>query len=98
MHDHVDIHPGERVLDVACGSGLALELAAIRAAVVAGIDASTRLIAIARERVTGGDMRVGDIGNLPWEDASFDVVTSFRGIWASTFSALIEAHRVLRAL
>jgi SAM-dependent methyltransferase len=32
---------------------------------------------------------------LPWHDASFDVVTSFRGIWATTEAAVGELHRVL---
>lgn len=96
MHHHLDIRAGERVLDVACGSGLALELAAIRGAELAGIDGSARLIDIARERVPAADVRVGDMNALPWADAHFDVVTSFRGIWATTIPALIEAGRVLR--
>ena len=33
--------------------------------------------------------------DLPWADASFDVVTSFRGIWGTTPGAVPEAHRVL---
>ena len=33
---------------------------------------------------------------LPWGPASFDVVTSFRGIWATTPGAVAEIHRVLR--
>ncbi len=32
---------------------------------------------------------------LPWDDASFDVVTSFRGIWGTTPDAVAEVHRVL---
>lgn len=32
---------------------------------------------------------------LPWPDASFDVATSFRGIWATTPAAVGELHRVL---
>jgi len=81
---------------VACGSGLALELASARGATVSGIDASTRLVDIARDRVGDADVRVGDMAALPWADDSFDVVTSFRGLWATTREALGEAHRVLR--
>jgi SAM-dependent methyltransferase len=33
---------------------------------------------------------------LPWDPASFDVVTSFRGIWGTTPHAVAEIHRVLR--
>jgi SAM-dependent methyltransferase len=95
MHHRLGISDGDRVLDLACGSGLALELAALRGASVAGIDASERLIAVAQDRVPDGDVRVGDMHALPWEDHSFDVVTSFRGIWGTTPDALAEARRVL---
>ena len=96
MHHHLGVDGGDRVLDVACGSGLALELAAARGADVSGIDASARLVAIARDRLPGADVRVGDMAALPWDDGSFDVVTSFRGLWATTPEALAEARRVLR--
>lgn len=89
------IGEGIRLLDVACGSGLALELAAIFGASGSGIDASARLIAVARERNPEADVRVGDMQALPWADESFDVVTSFRGIWGTTPAAVEEAHRVL---
>ena len=95
VHQALGVGPGDRLLDVACGSGLALELARIRGAVVSGIDASTRLVAVAEDRNPGSDIRVGDMGDLPWEDASFDVVTSFRGIWGTTPAAVREVHRVL---
>ncbi|MDQ6934031.1 MAG: methyltransferase domain-containing protein [Actinomycetota bacterium] len=95
LQHHLGIDAGHRVLDLACGSGLALELASLRGASVAGIDASARLIAIARDRLPDGDVRVGDMHALPWEDDSFDVVTSFRGIWGTTPQALAEARRVL---
>ena len=95
MHHRLGITDGDRLLDLACGSGLALELAALRGASVAGIDASDRLIAVAKDRLPGGDLRVGDMHALPWEDHSFEVVTSFRGIWGTTPAALAEARRVL---
>lgn len=96
LHQHLDIGAGDDVLDMACGSGLALELARARGATGAGIDASQRLVAVARDRNPGSDVRVGDMNNLPWADDSFDVVTSFRGIWGTTPEAVKEAGRVLR--
>jgi SAM-dependent methyltransferase/alkylhydroperoxidase family enzyme len=96
MHHHLGVGDGDRLLDIACGSGLAMELATVRGATVAGIDASPRLIAVARDRVPVADVRVGDMAALPWDDDSFDVVTSFRGLWATTREALAEARRVLR--
>lgn len=95
IHHRLGIDDGDRVLDMACGSGLALELAGVRGATCAGIDASPRLVAVARDRSPEADIRVGDMGSLPWDDASFDVVTSFRGIWGTTPGAVDEAFRVL---
>jgi SAM-dependent methyltransferase len=96
LHHRLGVDAGDRLLDVACGSGLALELAGLRGASCAGIDASARLVAVARDRNPGGDIRVGDMRALPWEAASFDVVTSFRGIWGTTPDVLAELRRVLR--
>lgn len=95
VHHRLAITDGARLLDVACGSGLALELAGICGAIGSGIDASVRLVTVARERCPGADIRVGDMEALPWDDESFDIVTSFRGIWGTTPAAVEEAHRVL---
>lgn len=92
----VDIHPEERMLDVACGPGLAIRLARARGAQVSGLDASPRLAAVAQARTPDADIRVGDMFHLPWPDAAFDVVTSFRGIWGGCEAALAEATRVCR--
>jgi uncharacterized peroxidase-related enzyme len=95
LHHHLGVGPGDRLLDVACGAGLAVELAAALGATCAGIDASPRLIEVARDRNPEADLRVGDMHALPWEDARFDVVTSFRGIWGTTPDAVAEVARVL---
>jgi SAM-dependent methyltransferase len=95
IHQRLGIGDGDHVLDMACGSGLAIELAAIRGADCAGIDASPRLVAVACDRSPDADIRVGDMGALPWDDESFTVVTSFRGIWGTTPGAVDEAFRVL---
>ncbi len=96
MHEQLGLGAGDRLLDVACGSGLALELARARGADGAGLDASPRLVAVARDRCPGADLRVGDMHALPWPDGSFDVVTSFRGIWGTTPDVVAEVRRVLR--
>jgi SAM-dependent methyltransferase len=95
LHHRLDVGDGDRLLDVACGAGLALELAGLRGATCAGIDASSRLVAVALDRSPDADIRVGDMHALPWADASFDVATSFRGIWGTTPDAVQEIHRVL---
>jgi SAM-dependent methyltransferase len=96
LHHLLHLDDGDRLLDVACGAGLAIELARLRGALCAGIDASPRLVAVARFRNPDCDIRVGDMHDLPWEDRSFDVVSSFRGIWGTTPDALAEVRRVLR--
>ena len=95
VHQRLAVSEGDRLLDIACGSGLAVELARARGAECAGIDASSRLVAVARDRNAGADIRVGDMHALPWADASFDVATSFRGIWGTTPAAVDELYRVL---
>jgi SAM-dependent methyltransferase len=95
LHHRLGVGDDDRLLDVACGSGLALELAHLRGALCSGIDASARLVAVAQDRNPSADIRVGDMHALPWEDASFDVVTSFRGIWGTTAAAVAEIRRVL---
>ncbi|HEY3907279.1 MAG TPA: class I SAM-dependent methyltransferase [Streptosporangiaceae bacterium] len=96
MHHRLGVDSGDRLLDVACGSGLAIELARLRGAACAGIDASARLVAVARDRNPDSDIRAGDMQAMPWGPESFDVVTSFRGIWGTTAGAVAEVHRVLR--
>jgi SAM-dependent methyltransferase len=96
VHHRLGVDAGDRLLDIACGSGLAIELARLRGASCSGIDASPRLVAVASDRNPDCDIRVGDMHALPWDPASFDVVTSFRGIWGTTPEAVGEIFRVLR--
>ena len=86
---------GIRYLDIACGGGLAVRLACERGATATGLDASPRLTAAAA-RSPGAVIKIGDMFHLPFANASFDVATSFRGIWGNRLSALREARRVVR--
>ncbi|MCB0908521.1 MAG: methyltransferase domain-containing protein [Nocardioidaceae bacterium] len=95
VHHALGVDTGARLLDIACGAGLALELAAARGAECSGIDASARLIEVARQRNPDAELVVGDMHALPWAEARFDLVTSFRGIWGTTPDALAEIRRVL---
>ena len=81
--DLAELEPGESVLDVGCGTG-ALTLAA-KARVgqtgkVYGIDAAPEMIEIARQKAEKRALRVSfhlsAIEDLPFPDASFDVVLS----------------------
>ena len=96
MLDAAGVGPGTRVLDVGCGSGLTLVLAAQRGATPSGLDISPGLLGIARERLPAADLREGDMESLPHRDAAFDAVV---GVNAFQFAgdprrALREAARV----
>jgi ubiquinone/menaquinone biosynthesis C-methylase UbiE len=79
-----DPRPGDRVLDVACGSGTAALVAARRYCQVTGIDYVPALIERARARSAASgleaEFRVADAQDLPFEDDSFDVVLSVYGV------------------
>lgn len=96
--DRVALGDGQRVLDVGCGAGRFCRMAADRGADVAGLDATPAFVAIARERVRGADIRVGDMESLPWEEDAFDVTTGFNSFFiaADMTAALREAGRVTK--
>lgn len=96
--ERVPVGQDTRLLDVGCGAGRFARMAADRGAEVAGLDATAAFVEIAGERVLGGDFRTGDMEALPWEDASFDVVTGFNSFFIADDmpAALREARRVLR--
>jgi ubiquinone/menaquinone biosynthesis C-methylase UbiE len=94
--------PGERVLDVACGTGNAALLAAAAGAEVTGLDAAARLIEVARARSVAAGLDAtfvaGDAMELPFADDAFDAVLSVFGIIfvPDAERALGEVFRVLR--
>jgi ubiquinone/menaquinone biosynthesis C-methylase UbiE len=98
-----DVGAGERVLDVACGSGNTALAAARRFADVTGVDYVPALITRARDRfaIEGleGVFLEGDAENLPVEDESFDVVlTTFGSMFAPDQErAAAELLRVCRS-
>jgi SAM-dependent methyltransferase len=84
------------LLDVGCGAGGAARLAAQRGASVTGIDASTALLEVARDRTPAADFFEGSMFDLPFAADAFDVVVSFNGIFAGCDAALAEVRRVIR--
>jgi cyclopropane fatty-acyl-phospholipid synthase-like methyltransferase len=66
MHHRLGVNAGDRLLDVACGAGLTIELVTLRGAECAGIDASHRLVALARDRMPDADIQVGEMANCGW--------------------------------
>jgi SAM-dependent methyltransferase len=80
----VDLHPNQRVLDVATGGGNAALAAARRYADVVGIDYVPELLRRGATRAAAEglevEFRVGDAEGLPYPDATFDVVLSSVGV------------------
>jgi ubiquinone/menaquinone biosynthesis C-methylase UbiE len=97
------LRPGERILDVACGTGVVTRLAAARvgdAGAVAGLDVNPGMLAVARS-ATPGDAAVDwyetSAEAMPLPDASFDVVLCQMGLQfiPNKAQALKEIRRVL---
>jgi ubiquinone/menaquinone biosynthesis C-methylase UbiE len=81
--DRLDVAPGTRVLDVACGAGqIAIPMARAGADVV-GVDIASNQIAQARARAQAAGLEVrfdeGDAEELPYANASFDLVVTLIG-------------------
>jgi ubiquinone/menaquinone biosynthesis C-methylase UbiE len=98
----VALRPGQRVLDVACGTGVvarrAAELVGPGGKVV-GLDLNAGMLAVARANNPAGavEWRDGDGLALPFADASFDVVSCQHGLmfFPDRLRGLREMRRVL---
>jgi ubiquinone/menaquinone biosynthesis C-methylase UbiE len=95
-----NLRPGERVLDVACGTGAVTRRAAEQvgsSGSVTGVDLNPDMLTIARKSTAAIDWHQGDAAALPLPDGAFDVVVSSLGLQfvADKPSALREMHRVL---
>jgi SAM-dependent methyltransferase len=96
--ERVDLQPGQAVLDVGCGVGAFLRMVTEREARAFGIDASERLIELARRRLPVAELRVGEMETLPYQDDSFDLVSGFNSFFFADdiVSAVREAGRVAK--
>jgi SAM-dependent methyltransferase len=90
--------PGERFLDLATGTGWTARLLSSRGATVTGVDIGTGVIEAAKTIAPEIDFRVADAEALPFEDSSFDAVTSTFGVMfvAQPEIAAREMARVCR--
>lgn len=82
--DEVALAPGDRILDIACGTGIVARVARERlgaAAVVVGIDVSAGMLAVARAAAPGIDWREGNATDLPLRaNERFEVVVCQQGL------------------
>jgi SAM-dependent methyltransferase len=99
---HAGIRTGQRVLDVACGTGVVAITAARAGARVTGLDLTPELLERARENCRIAEVKIdwheGDVEKLPFGDGAFDVVVSqFGHIFAPRPDmAVAEMLRVLK--
>ena len=99
--DAAAIGAGQRVLDVACGTGVLARTAATRtgaAGSVVGIDVNEGMLAVAQRIAPDIEWRQGVAEALPYAPHSFDAVVSQFGLMFFTDkrAALAEMARVLR--
>ena len=98
----MELEPGARVLDIACGTGNVTIPLARRGARATGLDMMPDLLEEARARAAREGLRIrfdeGFAETLPYADASFDVLVSMFGIMFSPLPAAVvsEMARVLR--
>jgi SAM-dependent methyltransferase len=78
--EYARVRAGHRVLDVACGTGVVAVTAARAGAQVTGLDLTPQLLVRARENAQIAGVEIpfheGDVEELPFESASFDIVLS----------------------
>ncbi|MET0167084.1 MAG: methyltransferase domain-containing protein [Vicinamibacterales bacterium] len=98
--DAAQVQPGQRVLDVACGTGILARAVHSRTGTpgyVAGLDPSPGMLAVANELAPAITWRQGAAESIPFPDRSFDTVVSQFGLmfFVDRQQALREMLRVL---
>lgn len=99
--DAAEVAPGDRVLDVACGTGVLARTVIGRvgpAGRVIGLDPNEGMLEVARRASPDVEWREGVAEDLPFEDECFDAVVSQFGLmfFEDRVAALREMRRVLR--
>jgi len=101
----LDLQPGERLLEVGCGPGVAIAAAATRCNAVVGVDRSAVMIGQARRRNDGAvragrvELVTAPVEDLPDFDTPFDKVLAVNtvGHWDDPLDGLTALRRVLRS-
>ena len=93
---------GERILDLATGTGWTSRIVSRRGALVTGVDIASGLLEAAERQAAAEQLpityRLGDAEDLPFEDASFDAIVSTCGVMFASrpVAAAKEMARVVR--
>jgi len=104
--EFANLHEGEHVLDVACGTGIVARLAWPQVAPegrVVGLDVNAAMLDVARSAAEEAGMSIewqeGDAASMPISDGAFDAVLCQLGLqyFSERHAALMEMHRLLRA-
>lgn len=93
LADAAGLRPGQRVLDVACGTGILARTAADRGCDVVGVDLNEGMLTVARRVRPDLEWRRGDVTDLPFPDGSFDVV-----LCQSALMFFLDATAALREM
>ena len=95
--EEVRVSPDDRILDIACGTGIVARLASERlgdAGHVVGVDLSPDMLAVARALAPDVDWREGNASALPLRDGEqFDVVVCQQGLQFFPDRPAAAAHR-----
>lgn len=99
--NRLEIEPGERILDLGCGTGVLIQhLLQIAPKIqIIGIDSSAEMLEIAKQKLPESvELKVGSADNLPFPSNYFDVVvsTSAFHFFRDPSQVLQEAKRVLK--
>ncbi|MBZ5558920.1 MAG: class I SAM-dependent methyltransferase [Acidobacteriia bacterium] len=96
--NRLNLAPGTELLDVACGAGQLSLPAARKGITVTGLDLAANLVQQARGRAVAERLDIrfdeGDAENLPYPDASFDVVMSLIGAMFAPRPELVAAEMI----
>ena len=89
--------PGERVLDLSCGPGRALQALTGAGAIAVGLDASPHMLVAAREAGLREPLVWAEAGHLPFRDASFTAILCTNAFhhYPEPLATLRELRRVL---
>ncbi len=75
-----EVRAGERALDLAAGTGDIAFAVAARGATTIGLDLTHRMLQLARDKSPAASFITGDMTSLPFQSASFELVTTGYGL------------------